>query len=172
MVMTKAQSAQIVGNIFGGHGKVPEPAVFSAWHDAIKDLDYPVAVNAAKDYIKTGGAWPSVSEYLAVVNALVNGVAPDESEAAKEVRAAVNKVGYTGTPQWSHPAIATAMDTLGWKEFCRTEEQFAMPRFLKAYANVKHRVTRTQTIELTGGNSSEILEKLARAFDPDALGKG
>lgn len=79
--------------------------------------------------------------------------APDVDEAWAEVRRAVGARGWTQGPpeQWSHPAVAAAVKSLGWTELCRGEESIVRAHFLRLYPTVQQRIESTANVERTFG---------------------
>ena len=63
MVMTKAQSTNIVVHIFGAGGQEPTDVVVNSWHDSIKEFDWTLAVHAAKIYKSTEAGFRSCLLY-------------------------------------------------------------------------------------------------------------
>ena len=92
----------------------------TVWSQALCDLD-PALIKAAM--VRWSGAWPPNPNELrqASLELLENGMddlRPSWEQAWKELNDAVRRVGSYGSPNWSHPVVAEAVQTLGYKEFC------------------------------------------------------
>jgi len=54
-------------------------------------------------------------------------------------------VGYYQQPEWSHPAVAAAAKTIGYRQYCLSDESETTiwrAQFLKAYQAQAERATR------------------------------
>ena len=81
--------------------------------------------------------------------------APTGAEAWGEFKREVHRTGYYGTPQFSHPLIQRAIDIMGWREMCLSEDPEGVLRgqFLKIYATLDQRENENR-VALTGGNAA------------------
>lgn len=93
------------------------------WLDALGDLDAGLVRAAMASW---SGTWPpNPGELRAAALDLAQisskDALPGWEQAWKELTQMVKSKGSYGTPEWSHPVIAEAVDTLGYKEFCMSQ---------------------------------------------------
>jgi len=102
-------------------------------------MDYPgpVVRAAVLRHIAQSPWFPRISELLALIH---EGDQLDADAAWAEVQRQIRTVGYYGQPTWSHPAIAAAVDALGWDTLCRsTNPEADRAHFLRFYALAQKR---------------------------------
>lgn len=112
------------------------------WLEHLSDVDAEI-VHAAV-LAMPGEFAPNVSQVRAAALRLSsNNPAPDPDEMLAEVWATIAKVGYVGTPTWSHPAVEAAIAAVGgWLEVCKSDNPEAMRAHLRqAYATAAQRTT-------------------------------
>jgi hypothetical protein len=173
MVMTIEQSTKIVGMIYGARGQVPENLVIASWHDSIKEIDYGLAVHAAKIYKSTDGEFRDVARYLDVVSSLVNAPAPSTMEALAEVRSAIIWNGTTTMPEFTNPYIERAIGGLtNWRAWGLSEDNYWEHDFKRSYEAVVARRSFEQKLQLSMGETPAFLQELTRKFDAGAIGQG
>ena len=92
--------------------------------EMLSDIPPSILETAVKKLIMTNKFLPSVAEIREVaygIKGIISGTAaPDESEAWGEVAKAIRSVGYYGKPKFSHEAITTAVNNIGWQDICMT----------------------------------------------------
>ena len=90
----------------------------------LSDIPPQILEVAVKKLIMTNKFLPSIAEIRETaygIKGTVSGTAaPDESEAWGEVIKAIQSVGYYGKPKFSHEAITTAVNNIGWQDICMT----------------------------------------------------
>lgn len=90
----------------------------------LSDIPPQILEAAVKKLIMTNKFLPSIAEIRETaydIKGTISGTAaPDESEAWGEVMKAVRSVGYCGKPKFSHEAITTAVNNIGWQDICMT----------------------------------------------------
>lgn len=90
----------------------------------LSDIPPQILEVAVKKLIMTNKFLPSIAEIRETaygIKGTISGTAvPDESEAWGEVVKAVRSVGYCGKPKFSHEAITTAVNNIGWQDICMT----------------------------------------------------
>lgn len=90
----------------------------------LSDIPPQILEVAVKKLIMTNKFLPSIAEIRETaygIKGTISGTAaPDESEAWGEVVKAVRSVGYCGKPKFSHEAITTAVNNIGWQDICTT----------------------------------------------------
>lgn len=92
--------------------------------EMLSDIPPQILEAAVKKLIMTNKFLPSIAEIRETaygIKGTVSGTAaPDESEAWGEVIKAIRSVGYYGKPKFSHEAITTAVNNIGWQDICMT----------------------------------------------------
>lgn len=74
-------------------------------------------------------------------------VVPDVDQALVEIRAAIGACGRSGSPSWSHPAIAAAVASIGWRNLCdSTNQDVLRAQIIRVYGTSSERHRRTQAI--------------------------
>lgn len=90
----------------------------------LSDIPPQILETAVKKLIMTNKFLPSIAEIRETaygIKGTISGTAaPDESEAWGEVVKAIRSVGYYGKPKFSHEAIITAVNNIGWQDICMT----------------------------------------------------
>ncbi len=90
----------------------------------LSDIPPQILEAAVKKLIMTNKFLPSIAEIRETaygIKGIISGTAaPDESEAWGEVIKAIRSVGYYGKPKFSHEAITTAVNNIGWQDICMT----------------------------------------------------
>jgi len=88
--------------------------------EMLSDLDPREAGNAVKRIIATSRFFPTVAEIreAAAENAISM---PDVEQAWGEVTRQIKSVGRYRTPVFSHPAITSTVDAIGWTTFCESQ---------------------------------------------------
>lgn len=151
MGMNERATAEIVARIFAVNGKTPDVMQLAAWHDCIKEIDPDVAVTAAQEMMKTEDGFPTVARFLSYVDKFYVGSAPSLEAACTEVLTAIADIGHYGTPTWSHPAIGAAVDSIGWKDICASENDYWKAWFARAYENSRKSHTTGHRSAITSG---------------------
>lgn len=94
--------------------------------EMLSDIPPQILEAAVKKLIMTNKFLPSIAEIREVaygIKGIISGTAaPDESEAWGEVIKAIQSVGYYGKPKFSHEAITTAVNNIGWQDICMTTD--------------------------------------------------
>lgn len=92
--------------------------------EMLSDIPPQILEAAVKKLIMTNKFLPSIAEIRETaygIKGTINGTAvPDESEAWGEVVKAIRSVGYYRKPKFSHEAITTAVNNIGWQDICMT----------------------------------------------------
>lgn len=102
--------------------------------EMLADIDLGVAQKALKRLIATSQYFPTVAAIREQCAALTNPFAPSLASAWGEVISQIRNVGHGKQPDWSHPSIAVAVSTIGWREICLSENQAVLrAHFWKVY---------------------------------------
>lgn len=95
--------------------------------EMLSDIPPSILETAVKKLIMTNKFLPSIAEIREVAYGIKDTIsgtaAPDESEAWGEVIKAIWSVGYYGKPKFSHEAITTAVNNIGWQDICMTPNE-------------------------------------------------
>lgn len=95
--------------------------------EMLSDIPPQILEASVKKLIMTNKFLPSIAEIREVaygIKGIISGTAaPDESEAWGEVIKAIQSVGYYGKPKFSHEAITTAVNNIGWQDICMTPNE-------------------------------------------------
>jgi len=109
--------------------------VVDTWHAIIDDVPADLALAAIHALSASGREFaPPVGVVRQKALALVDDT-PDVDLAWGEVRRSAQYRGYAaGPPDWSHPAIAAAVDAIGWRDLCLSSNSEATrAHFFKVY---------------------------------------
>lgn len=161
-------------------------AMPEVWIDHLSDLDDTLLTMAVKNHIERSQWLPSIAEIRASAVSLMRQASPadqDWNEAYAELQKAIRQIGYMGKPEWTNPALAETVKTLGgWQAVCFNEDPEGVFRaqFREVYAIVIGRMERkvTQSPEvrafiasmtapangqLEAGDATELIKRLAEA---------
>ena len=132
--------------------KGPETAdqmtlVVDTWQAILDDVPTDLALASVRALATSGREFaPPVGmirqKAVDLVSAAGGDRAPDVDVAWGEVRQAAASRGYqAGQADWSHPAIAAAVASIGWKELCHSTNQDALrAHFFKVYGTAQARI--------------------------------
>lgn len=71
---------------------------------------------------------------------------PTADEAWGEVKKALRQVGYTGTPEFSHPLIDRIVRNIGWRDICMSENESVMrSNFMRMWKELEGREAEVQS---------------------------
>lgn len=117
----------------------------------LADIPGAVLEQAAIQITRTSKWFPSVAELVEASTGLMVEIQalPSEFEAWEEVYRMMQTKGWyprtdindrSGTPEFSHPLITRAVEVMGWKDLCMSEElNYTRPQFYKVYNSLKSR---------------------------------
>jgi hypothetical protein len=121
------------------YGRAIGTDMVETWSEFFGDFTPEEGAHAIREHITESPHFPAISDIRKrAASARVSQV--DVSAAWTEVRKAFGSVGRYGYPKWSSPAIAAAVETIGWIELCNTQEvdmptvRAQFERYLKARA--------------------------------------
>lgn len=131
----------------------PNQKQVDMWVSLLADLPLAAIVAAWRQWLADNKYPPAPSDLRALARALttpVDEATPDADQAWAEVIGQITRVGHTGTPSWSHPAIAEAVRGFGgWRLLCAMEiDQTATHRaqFRDVFNAVKGRAARVSSM--------------------------
>lgn len=131
----------------------PNQKQVDMWVSLLADLPLAAIVAAWRQWLADNKYPPAPSDLRALARALttpVDEATPDADQAWAEVIGQITRVGHTGTPTWSHPAITEAVRGFGgWRLLCAMEiDQTATHRaqFRDVFNAVKGRAARVSSM--------------------------
>lgn len=122
------------------------------YHEALHDLDAEAARAAVRELLLTADRWPAPATIRRKIAERAGVLAPTAGVAWGEVMGEARTVGLHGSPVWSHPAVAAAVASIGWRSICLSENPDTLrAHFLKGYEAERERCdTRTLVDSLHG----------------------
>lgn len=144
-------------------------AMVEVWHRMLGDIDYKLADAALAKHVATNPYPPSIAELRSAALSLLPSEFPDAEEAWGEVVHHLQKTGYMGNPQWSHPVIGRCVQAMwgSWANACASvmTETLGVDRgqFLKLYATL---TKREREAALLPAPVKELAGMLAERFRP------
>ncbi len=121
------------------------------WSDMLGDFD---SRDVRAAMVAWQGDWPpnpgqlrrATQEFVRRSNG--DAGVPDLDQAYAEVLEAVRRIGYTGSPEWSHPAVAQAVRAVGgWRAICESDNEPALrAHFAQMYRSASARITRESEV--------------------------
>jgi hypothetical protein len=96
--------------------------LIEAWHSLLGDFHFEAVVAQLQAVAADGEPFAPPPGVLRrrLIEACAPPV-PGVDQAWREVLGEVSRVGMSGAPIWSHPAIADAVAGLGWRSICMSE---------------------------------------------------
>lgn len=95
----------------------------SLWEEGLSDLAFPVAKAAVLRVLSTSEFWPSLAKIRESAEIIMPRTQelPTPEQAWDEVLRQITKVGWTGSPTWSHPQVGRAAEAMygGWLNLCK-----------------------------------------------------
>jgi len=123
----------------------------------LADCDYGAGCNAVASHIAKEKFFPKISELRSAIAEEAVG-APGWEAAWGEVMRAVSSLGRWRSPEFSHPAVAAAVDCISWEAICNSDAQglnTLRAQFRDAYQSVRSRaVAAANTQPLLAGLSA------------------
>ena len=123
----------------------------------LADVEYEQVAAAVQRIVATATYFPAIAEIRKLVAESKVG-APGWEEGWGEVLQAVSRFGRYKNPEFSHPAITAAVDSMGWLAICNSDESdlhILRAQFRDIYGAVKQRA-------LTEANVKPLLEAAQR----------
>ncbi len=103
----------------------------------LADLDFANAQAAVVQHIATNPHFPSVAEIRRIAVERTCGL-PTPLEAWMEVRVQMQAHGIYEAPTWSHPSVGRAVDAIGFRNLCMSENiSVERAQFLRAYEAIR-----------------------------------
>ena len=132
-MMTEREGLQLFAVLAAAYPKEPmTDAQVSLYTQMLASYDGAQVRHAMLLHIQTNPWFPRLSD---LIGRLTHRDQLDPDEAWAEVLHTVQTVGYYRVPAWSHPALADAVQALGWQTLCQSENPEAdRAHFMKFYA--------------------------------------
>jgi len=146
--MTVTQACEIANMILASYPQqrqkmtdVDIRAMYKVYAATLEDMDADAVQLGVLRLVKTEKWMPTVSEVRRAAMLVSNGRKREGGEAWKDVLKAIGRYGCTRTPgvdfAFEDPVVARAVDALGWRELCMSEDQIPdRARFIDLYANL------------------------------------
>ena len=161
-------------------------AMRDVWQKRLADLPTELLTMACANHIERSQWLPSIAEIRASAVSLMRQASPadqDWNEAYAELQKAIRRYGYVTVPEWTNPALAETVKTLGgWQAVCLNEDPEGVFRaqFREVYAVViakmERKVTQSPEVrefidsmripadrQLEAGDAQDLIKRLAEA---------
>ncbi len=115
----------------------------------LSDLEVSQLELAAKHIMASSTFFPSIAEWRkAAFDITFNALEmPTPFEAWQIVMGEVRRIGSYGRPDISNPIISRAVDAIGWRVICLSEEpEYTRAHFVKAYEALLKRAEQEQSL--------------------------
>lgn len=160
--------------------------MLEVWLEDLADLPDDLLKAACKNHRERSQWLPSIAEIRASAVSLMRQASPadqDWNEAYAELQTAIRRYGYVTVPEWTNPALAETVKTLGgWQAVCFNEDLEGVFRaqFREVYAVViakmERKVTQSPEVrafiasmtapvngQLEAGDAQDIIRRIAEA---------
>lgn len=127
----------------------------------IVDADVEHAIAAVARWIARERRFPSISDLRTEIAYAAGTAAPDLDQAWEEVRKSFSS---SRPPAWSHPAVAAAVNALGYHEIGQsTEPGVTRAHFQRAYEAAVKRTSDPGHAQLVAGVRGEVMQLVGAA---------
>jgi len=112
------------------------------WHRLLRDIPFDLLDAAAAHYATTSGSAfpPSIAELRDMAFKVANPNRVSAEEAWGEVQKAIRQTGFYRAPEFDDPAIGRAVQIIGWRALCLSENEMAdRAHFFRVYQAVAER---------------------------------
>ena len=151
--MTRDEAAKVVAMLKAAFPHQPFPTDSArVYIEFLLDLDVDAALRAVRRLIAEPGRrfMPTIGEIRGAALDVVAPV-PLPEEAWGEVVQQIHAEGYYGRPRFSHPVIYQAVEAIGWREICLSEEPGVVrAHFMRAYETLRQRYVHDVSAEPLG----------------------
>ncbi len=152
--MSDRTIVRLLQKLFSAYGQAHDTARASVYVEYLADLPVEDVAEAVARACQTGGRFlPTISELRAYVAESRCELAPVEI-AWTEVLRQVRLVGRYRVPRWSSPAVAEAVEAIGWQAICdATNQDVTRAHFARAYGATRRRALESEQVgrQLLGG---------------------
>lgn len=145
----------------------PDVATLQVWEIALQDVDDRDFERAVM-LLMRGREKPPVNMAAAILKEIEADNFSSE-EAWGKVIQEISRTGFYGDPKFDDPAIAKAVQIMGWKDLCNTlQKDMGVTRahFYRTYEACRKRATMTETYKMIEGSATvkKLVEKIGKAF--------
>lgn len=145
--MNRVEAKQLVAVVIGAFPNARvTPATPGAYENAIRDLEYAHASAAIARLLATAKFMPAIAEIReAAVEVACGGDQRSGAEAWGDVVRAVGTFGINRIPTFADPLVWSAVEAIGWRTICNSDETDPAPRakFADAYNRLARSARRT-----------------------------
>jgi hypothetical protein len=134
------------------------------WAQMLVDLELEDAVSALAEYCSGDNAHPPNVGQLRTLAVRRKLNLPDAAAAWAEVQKAIQRHGRDHEPEWSSPAIAAAVEAMGWRSLCNSlaeDEPVVRAQFRGFLENTTGREERKANIGSLESSSPAVLTLVA-----------
>lgn len=115
--MTKSEAAAMLAIAGLAYSKPIDPAAAEVWASMLADVSSEDGASALRSHMANSQFFPTIADIRKRV-ALRRSPPMDAGSAWGEVQRSVSSQGRYRNPTWSHPAIAHAVNSIGWIAIC------------------------------------------------------
>ena len=160
-------------------------AMLEVWQEDLADLPDDLLAVACRNHRERSQWLPSIAEIRASAVSLMRQASPSRqsaSEAWGDVKRAIGRIGYVGSPEFSNPATAAAVRRMGWRDICMDDgpEGVIRAQFERFYdaeiARMENAVQQSPAVrdfigamtvspdrQLAPGDTSAVIRRIAEA---------
>ena len=109
------------------------------------DIPGDLLEHAALEHISRSTFFPTIAELRTAAFDIIDtvNIIPTDYEAWAVVQAEIRRVGYAGQPDFIHILVAKAVEMLGWRYLCLSENPVAdRAHFVQAYQGLRENARR------------------------------
>jgi len=122
------------------YGKSLDEDVCDIYFTMLTDIPDQLGYQAALKCLSENNFFPTIAELRKASANIGTHCLPSPEEAWNEAHSLVRYVGNYGIPEFSHPLIKKAVDTMGWRELCFSENpSIDRAQFIKIYSTYRQR---------------------------------
>lgn len=149
------------------YGKSLDEDACDIYFTMLSDIPDQLGYQAALKCLSESNFFPTIAELRKASANIGTHCLPSPEEAWNEAHNLVRYVGNYGIPEFSHPLIKKAVDTMGWRELCFSENpSIDRAQFIKIYSTYRQR----EVNELITPESVKALGQ-ALSFSPTEVNK-
>jgi len=144
--MNRMETAQVFGVLASAYPNFKiDDRMVEVWHELLSDLDGNLVKSAVKVWAMTEKWPPTIADIRLTAAEKSGSLPPSAEEAWAEVMGVIRIYGSNQRrPEWSHPAIEQAVNSIGYRQICVSEKpDVVRAHFTKAYEGYRVRNNRT-----------------------------
>lgn len=151
-MMEKRETAAILALLASAypHAKVSKETA-ALYHEVWKDLSYEACQSAVGALIRTAEMFPSAATVRREALRQSGMLAPSAAEAWWQVTRLLREIGRYGRPEFADPTVKRAVEAIGWREICDSENQGVLrAHFIKLYDKLAEEHDRSALLSVVG----------------------